>query len=110
MDTYSKMKAIAGERRSWALPRQRDHVFLILQVKEAFMNTHPEKGCSEVKMRRHHPIVGDVNLPIVLFTRARLGYEMRVRIGENREIHPTQTQSSAKQGDWSEGTWKKHPT
>ena len=47
--------------------RQRDHIFLILQVKETFPTTHAQKGRSVT-----HIVVGDVNLPTGLTARIHL--------------------------------------
>ena len=50
MDRHSKVKTIA-RGRSWALPRERDFIFLILKVKDTFPTTHAQKVSSEVKGR-----------------------------------------------------------
>ena len=53
---------------------KRDHTFLILKVKGTFPTTLAQKGSLEVKREGGcHPIVGDVNLPIGLFSRIHLG-------------------------------------
>ena len=53
---------------------------------------------------------GDVNLPIVLFTRIHLGLEMHVHTGEDPEINQIQTQNQVEQDDWLEETKKKCST
>ena len=61
-----------GTEPSHSVKRYRDYIFLILEIKETFLATRAQKGSLKVK-RGHHPIVGDANLPIGLFTRLRLG-------------------------------------
>ena len=54
----------------------RDHMYLILEVKEAFLTTHVQKVSLKIKRGggvARHPIVGDVNLLINLFTRIHFG-------------------------------------
>ena len=46
MDRYSK---IAGAREELSPAQIRDHIFLILKVKETFPTTHAQKGSLEVK-------------------------------------------------------------
>ena len=42
----------------------KDHIFLILEVKETSRTTHAQKGSLEVKREGGgHPIVSDVNYP-----------------------------------------------
>ena len=65
-DRYSERKIIAREVEPCPDKRIRDHIFLILEVKETFPTTPAQKGSLEV-------IKGsDVNLPIGLFTRIHL--------------------------------------
>ena len=48
VDRYSK---IAGGKKSWALLKleTKDHIFLILEVKETFLTTHVQKDSLKVK-------------------------------------------------------------
>ena len=79
-----------------------------IKDKETFATTHAQKGSSGPKREGRHPIVSDVNLPIVLlFARIHLGWEVCAHTGEDAERNQIWTQSQAKQDDWPEETQKK---
>ena len=50
VNRYSEIKIIAGAREKLNPVQIRDHIFLILKVKEIFPTTDAQKGSSEVKM------------------------------------------------------------
>ena len=54
MDRYSKIVG-AREELSPAQIKDRDHMFLILEVKETFLTIHVQKGASEVKREGESP-------------------------------------------------------
>ena len=74
VDRHSKMKTIAGGR-SWAMPRERLHI-----PHSGGLEHLPNYACTERLFRGqrvgYHPLIGDVNIPIGLFTRIHFGEEM----------------------------------
>ena len=49
VNRYSEMKIIAGAREELNPVQIRDHIFLILKVKEIFLTIHVQKGSLKVK-------------------------------------------------------------
>ena len=108
MDRYSKT-AGAKEELSPAQINDRDHVFLILELKENFQLYMCKKAPQKSKGRGCHLIVSNVNLPIGFFARIHIGQEKHTHTWESTAIYQIQTQNQAKQDDWPKETQKKCP-
>ena len=79
-------------------------MLLILEIKETFLATRAQKGSLRVK-RGHHPIVGDVNLPIGLFSRIHLGLrdvhtQGGLWVKANTDSEPSKERWLAKRKHW----------
>ena len=69
MDRYPNAAGVREERNSAQI---KDHIFLILKVKETFPPIYAQKGSLKVKGRALHSMGSDANLPIGLLARIHL--------------------------------------
>lgn len=102
---------MAGARRSYPVGiKERDHLFLILEVKETSQTTHVQKGSSGVREGRgRQPIVHPVNFPETSLLESILAKRCHVCTGKGPESGQRWAQGQTAQDDWPEEAQKDCP-